>query len=510
MKLSASLVVGKVEKRCNVTYGKVLSREPVLERPLLYADDSEFNSDTMYIMSGDQYIAAAGLSVPEGCLILVVSSVKMERPSAVGVCIAETTMNVPAFFNYVNSVYDYFDDWYGSLMSSRLAGNSIRELLEISAPVFARPLVVIGMDFSVIASVETEHTIFSENYLGSTDESYRFVNELKRDTVFTEIREYDGCFVYTTPKEDQMMMCVNIKQHGETACRLMMIFESDTIDDSYGFLLEHLAGIIEHAYTHSVAQRPEKDRARESVFLTLLGDKTADYVTVSRALDAGGWYSSHLYFAVVLKLGHLDKKHTTVNSITSYIENAIPHSCSVEFRGDVVVFINVTLIGSAYNACMERLSYFVRDSFLRAGYSRTMVGHFNLRRQYLQALIAYDIGNRKNPTKWIHRYNDISYDYVLEQATSRLPGYMVGHESVLKLKYYDDDNRTRYIETLRTFLDNNQNAVKTARDLFIHRSTLLYRIEKIKELLNTDFDDPNEVLYMNLTLRFLELDDASH
>ncbi len=510
MKLSASLLAGKIGKRCSVTFGKVLSREPVLERPQLYEDDSEYRSNTVYILSKDQYISAAGLIVPEGCLILVVSSVKMETPLAVGICIVETTMSVPAFFNYVNSVFDYYDEWYNSLVASRLAGNKIRDLLEISYPVFSRPLVVLGMDFSIIASVETEHTIFSENYLGSTEESYRLVNQLKRDTVFTEIREYDGCFVYTTPSEDRMMMCVNIKQHDETACRLMMIFESDTIDDSYGFLLEHLARMIEHAYIHSAAQRPEKDRARESVFLTLLGDKTADYVTISRELDSGGWYSSHLYLAVVLKLGYLDKKHTTVNSIMSYIENAIPHSCSVEFRGDVVVFINVTLTGSAYNACVERLSYFVRDSFLRAGYSRTMVGHFNLRRQYIQALVAYDIGNRKSPTKWIHRYNDVSYDYVLEQATSRLPGYMVGHESVLKLKYYDDDNKTHYIETLRKFLDNNQNAVKTARDLFIHRSTLLYRIEKTKELLGTDFDDPNEVLYMSLTLRFLEMDENAN
>lgn len=66
---------------------------------------------------------------------------------------------------------------------------------------------------------------------------------------------------------------------------------------------------------------------------------------------------------------------------------------------------------------MERMVHFVEDSSLNAGFSRCMNGHMNLRRQYIQAKIALQFGTRKYPDKRMHPFNDISFDYILDQAT---------------------------------------------------------------------------------------------
>ena len=50
------------------------------------------------------------------------------------------------------------------------------------------------------------------------------------------------------------------------------------------------------------------------------------------------------------------------------------------------------------------------------------------------------------------------------------------------------------------------NTVQTAKALFIHRSTFLYRLERIKALLETDLEDPEELFYLNLSFRLLEMD----
>ncbi|WHE07749.1 PucR family transcriptional regulator ligand-binding domain-containing protein [Thermoanaerobacterium thermosaccharolyticum] len=54
---------------------------------------------------------------------------------------------------------------------------------------------------------------------------------------------------------------------------------------------------------------------------------------------------------------------------------------------------------------------------------------------------------------------------------------------------YDESSSAELINTLEVFLQNNGNFVKTAKDLFIHRSTLNYRIKKIEEILNVDLSD---------------------
>ena len=46
--------------------------------------------------------------------------------------------------------------------------------------------------------------------------------------------------------------------------------------------------------------------------------------------------------------------------------------------------------------------------------------------------------------------------------------------------------------TVNTFLDNNLNVSETARQLYVHRNTLLYRLEKLEKLTGLDiriFDD---------------------
>ena len=48
--------------------------------------------------------------------------------------------------------------------------------------------------------------------------------------------------------------------------------------------------------------------------------------------------------------------------------------------------------------------------------------------------------------------------------------------------------------------------MQTAKQLYIHRSTFLYRMEKIKELIRMDLDDYDTLLYVMITFRMMELE----
>ena len=81
---------------------------------------------------------------------------------------------------------------------------------------------------------------------------------------------------------------------------------------------------------------------------------------------------------------------------------------------------------------------------------------------------------------------------------------MVSHEGLLALQRHDAAQHTEYMKTLRVYLDQNLNAMQTAKELFIHRSTFLYRLEKIKEILDSRLDDPDELVYLALSFRLLD------
>lgn len=83
---------------------------------------------------------------------------------------------------------------------------------------------------------------------------------------------------------------------------------------------------------------------------------------------------------------------------------------------------------------------------------------------------------------------------------------MICYEKLLDLQKSDATQNTEYMKTLRVYLDHNLNTVQSAKALFIHRSTFLYRLERIKAILETDLEDPEELFYLNLSFRLLDMD----
>jgi purine catabolism regulator len=70
---------------------------------------------------------------------------------------------------------------------------------------------------------------------------------------------------------------------------------------------------------------------------------------------------------------------------------------------------------------------------------------------------------------------------------------------------YERKRPTELISTLWAYFDNNCSLRDTARALFIHVSTLRYRLERIETLSGLDLDDPETRFSLQLALRFHRL-----
>ena len=75
------------------------------------------------------------------------------------------------------------------------------------------------------------------------------------------------------------------------------------------------------------------------------------------------------------------------------------------------------------------------------------------------------------------------------------------HSILGKLVSYDTENNSQLLETLEMYFAQNGNLTVTADALFIHKNTLKYRLNRIKEILNIDFDAPNPGFTVQLALK---------
>ena len=86
-------------------------------------------------------------------------------------------------------------------------------------------------------------------------------------------------------------------------------------------------------------------------------------------------------------------------------------------------------------------------------------------------------------------------------------------ELVMPLSDYDSKRGSDLTRTLSVYFDTGANASETADRLFLHRNSLLYRLERIQELTGLDLKESDARLALQLGLLAIregEKDEAQH
>lgn len=407
--------------------------------------------------------------------------------------------------NYLQEVYDLCDEWREQLHRLQMKHAGVQEALQLSQKLFGNPLTVMGIDFSLVAEAGTEGLSPGARLFTDGNINLDYMNAFIQDENYKGLLDAQGPIVVPAYINGCRSMNMNLRAEGRVTHHLILTEVWQPLSEADQCLLTELANCLEYLLIHAPSVLEEDDL--EDVFRTLLTDRTADYMAVSRRLSALGWSPDHDYLCLVLQTSFLDQKMVTIHAICKYIKKQFPDSSSFQMQEEIIIFLNLTRLGLTEEEAEGALTVFIRDSFLKAGYSRLLRGHMNLRRQYLQAKIALEVGERRKPHLWIHRFNQVVVYYILEQITGKLPASMLAHEKLLELKRQDELHQSELVLTLKTYLRQNLNATQTANELFIHRSTFLYRLEKIKTVLQTNLEDPDEIFYLNLSVRLLELEE---
>lgn len=218
----------------------------------------------------------------------------------------------------------------------------------------------------------------------------------------------------------------------------------------------------------------------DNIFHKILSEEITNTTFINQMLNEFYLFSDHSYFCMNIKICIHDVQNLTI-------------------------IINLTKFKGSINDAMNKLTVLLRFSYLKAVVSNTFIDLSELKYNYLQARIALNIGRRSKPYKWIYYFDDIAPFYLVECCTKELPSNLVCSKYILVLINHDKEHDTDYYNTLKIYLKNNLNAVKSSNDLFIHRSTFLYRIQKIKELININFKDKKSLLYFEIYINILEL-----
>ncbi len=128
----------------------------------------------------------------------------------------------------------------------------------------------------------------------------------------------------------------------------------------------------------------------------------------------------------------------------------------------------------------------------------TVSGHLSeLADSYKEAQTAIDVGKVFDTEKSIINYENLGIGRLIYQLPTTLCEIFL--TEVFKKNSIDAlDQETLF--TINKFFENNLNVSETSRKLFVHRNTLVYRLEKIKKLTGLDLRQFDHAIVFKVAL----------
>ena len=161
---------------------------------------------------------------------------------------------------------------------------------------------------------------------------------------------------------------------------------------------------------------------------------------------------------------------------------------------------------------LEKLARSISDSlttdlYIHAyvGIGTTVTGVKELARSFKEAQIALEVGKVFDTEKTIVSYDNLGIARLIYQLPTTLCDMFM--REVFKRGSIDSlDQETLF--TIQRFFENNLNVSETSRKLFVHRNTLVYRLEKIKKLTGLDLREFDDAIVFKVALMVKKYLDA--
>ncbi len=117
--------------------------------------------------------------------------------------------------------------------------------------------------------------------------------------------------------------------------------------------------------------------------------------------------------------------------------------------------------------------------------------------KYKEAQVAIDVGRVFESEKTIINYESLGLGRIIYQLPTTLCEMFLNE--VFKknpIETLDEDT----LETINKFFENNLNVSETSRKLYVHRNTLVYRLEKIKKMTGLDLREFDHAIVFKVAM----------
>lgn len=416
-------------------------------------------------------------------------------------------------FRLFNDVTDIFDsgrkliDSSAALLFSLIKGKGLNYIVQVGSEILGNPVFLIDASSKLLAaSTDTNVDDIFWNDLAS--HGYWINEKLTRyyQEGYVDKLAKSSLPIIIDPVSPNSLKRIVGKIHvkGKTIGYIGVLENNRKLKEEDISITKLLCDVI--------ASEMEKDKlyynlagvTHEFLLIDLLNEKLRNKEWIKeRSKNLFPGVINNLYVASI-HLPEYDSNSLNPGYLRWYCENLLPQCRTVYYNDHIILVLN-NKDKDEWQDTREKLVNILNKYNASCGLSLMFHDILDTRKHYLQAQKAFILGKLLKRKDVLFDYEDLYIYDLLTSLNDDANADDFCHPGLQKLLQYDKSNGTDYYNTLYEYLLCAGNITRTANKLFLHRNTVVHRINRIQEIIDMDLEDGNIRFKLLLSYKIREM-----
>ena len=511
-KLNMNILHDALSERYPGTVLQAPDEAAFLEDVRLFTPDQSLVSQHVYIIRGEEaHLLPPGME--RLCFIVAGES---DAPAIPGSCYVLRIRGEADVFRILACAQDVFEkyrNWNLQLHAVLDMDSPLEAMLQVSRDIFHNPIFVHDVGFNILAYSHRAPGMLvweQDPRTGNHIVPLSLINDFKVEPAYLATLATTEPSLYPPEQRGYPILYMNIWRDGRYEGRICVDeLETPILPGQY-LAIGHLAKLIVRSLgNHSLMQFNLENSITE-FFCSYLSGAVEDQTQIMKMLQLLNWKRYDSYLCLRLDARQQDIRMKSSAAALGHIELQVPNSHAFIYQEGISVIVNLTYSHSRISDVVSRLAILLRDGLMKMGTSTEIKDFLLIPQGHEQAVTALNLGLQSTSMRWCYRFDDYFLEFLHMKAAEVLPPQLLCPQKLIDLRNYDRANHTDLYNTLKIYLEMERNVLQTANKLFIHRSTLFYRLERIRKIADVDLDDAQERLILRLSFYFLALEEQEN
>ncbi|MBQ0065554.1 MAG: helix-turn-helix domain-containing protein [Firmicutes bacterium] len=483
MKINLPIIYDQIKNECNLLV-KCSTYDLSINQVRFFHTDCKLQKECIYIISGEDFDLYYDKIYT---FSFIINGIKNKIPKQNAIYY-QNKVNKYELFDEIQDVFIQFENWNQQVQKEIVKHKNIVSLSNEIGLMLQNPIALFDLSFRLIGTAGSipskeklnrewldivEHGLAPVDSYNIPDQDIYFFAKHKKEIYIPAGNPYGNTDLFAN-------IYVNHELFGIVAITNLI----QEISDGEKAVLSIVRDYYELYFSLSFKEKNNYN-VIHYYLQQLLDNKSIPFEALEYHLHKANWDTNTIYKLACLC--HISDEYINQAQI-EYAYSRILRRCK-----DNICFIfqnNIVILYDSNEYSLHSLKEEIIKLNLCCGISFVYNDIMDIRIAYQQALVSIEYGRKYKKEDILWDF-EMTYAHTLKHALADKKDFLI-HPMIKTLSNYDALNNTNFIQILKTYILSGGNSKKTAELLYMHRNTLLYKLEKIESILNIKLSDLQE------------------